>query len=99
MADNWGSIQFSSANGTNIQPLKGPPELKKAFIAGRSTRPYSKLSDISPLKEMKLTRLDCSFTEVANLAPLEKMPLTELHLKETKAINLGALKGKQLRVF
>ena len=36
------------------------------------------MSDLSPLKDMKLTYLDCYVTQVADLSPLKDMKLTKL---------------------
>ena len=36
------------------------------------------LADLSPLKDMKLTILNCGYTRVSDLSPLKEMPLTDL---------------------
>ena len=38
----------------------------------------TKVADLSPLKGMALTHLDCDGTKVADLSPLKGMPLTVL---------------------
>ena len=38
----------------------------------------TKVSDLSPLKDMKLTFLNCAGTQVSDLSPLKAMPLKTL---------------------
>ena len=44
----------------------------------------SPVSDLSPLKGMKLTFLHCGGTKVSDLSPLNGMPLTTLNCARTK---------------
>ncbi len=55
---------------------------------------------MSPLKGMKLKRLNFGYTAVSDISPLEGMPLTDLTFDNTAVIDLTPLKGmalKQLR--
>ena len=54
------------------------------------------MSDLSVLKDMPLTQLDCSFTKVADLAPLKDMRLTTLFCRGAKVADLSPLLGMPL---
>jgi Leucine-rich repeat (LRR) protein len=54
------------------------------------------ISDLSPLKELPLTRLNCSGTTVTDLSPLDGMKLTELLFADTQVSDLSPLKGMPL---
>jgi HEAT repeat protein len=52
--------------------------------------------DLSPLKGMKLTGLDCGGTRVSDLSPLKGMPLTGLDCRCRQVSDLSPLKGMKL---
>jgi hypothetical protein len=54
------------------------------------------LADLSPLKGMKLTSLNCMWTQVSDLSPLEGMPLTTLTCSVTSVSDLSSLRGMPL---
>ncbi len=67
------------------------------YLDLRGTYPNKgKLADLSPLKGMRLSRLDCSSTQIANLAPLTDVPLTTLHVNHNPVADLTPLKGMPL---
>ncbi len=57
----------------------------------------SKVADLSPIKDLKLTRLNCVATGVTDLSPLEGMPLEDIRLTPkniTQGLNiLREMKG------
>ena len=55
------------------------------------------MSDLSPLKDMKLTHLNCGDTQVSDLSPLKDMKLTDLICHDTKVTDLSPLKGMPLK--
>jgi Leucine-rich repeat (LRR) protein len=55
-----------------------------------------KVSDLSPLKGMKLDTLGLSGTPVSNLSPLEGMPLSRLCLDYARVSDLSPLQGMPL---
>jgi len=57
------------------------------------------LSDLSPLKGMKLTHLSCKKTMVSDLSPLTGMPLTILDCSYTQVLDLSPLKGTPLTIL
>ncbi len=71
------------------------------FLAGMSTLRRlslwkSGVSDLSPLKGLRIEQLDLSETKVRDLSPLRGMPLTSLDLSETKVDDLSPLRGMPL---
>jgi hypothetical protein len=54
------------------------------------------VSDLSPLRDMKLDRLYCQNTPIASLTPLVNMPLTFLWCGATQVSDLSPLKGMKL---
>ena len=53
------------------------------------------MSDLSPLKDMKLTYLDCSDTQVSDLSPLKDMKLTDLYCGGTQGVRPVAAEGHE----
>jgi Leucine-rich repeat (LRR) protein len=58
-----------------------------------------KLSDLSTLKPLKLTVLDCIRNPVSDLSPLKEMSLTELRCGVTDVSTLSPLKGMPLMLL
>jgi hypothetical protein len=74
---------------TDLAPLAGMP-LTKLEIVGNL-----ELSDLSPLREMKLTALDAGYTAVTDWTPLQGMPLVFLNTG-TPISDLSFLQGLPL---
>ena len=82
-------------NVTDVAPVRALTGL--VYLDLRGTYPNKgKLADLSPLKGMRLSRLDCSSTQIANLGPLTNVPLTTLHVNHNPVADLTALKGMPL---
>jgi len=75
---------------TDLAPLKGLP-LKELIV---SINPG--LRDLSPLRGMKLERLQCMTTDVSDLRPLAGMPLVLLYVDDTPLASLAELQGLPL---
>jgi len=58
---------------------------------------YTKVSDLSPLKGMPLTHLNCGSNPIADLSPLEGIQLTNLNFGSTKVSDLSPLRGMPLK--
>ncbi len=86
-------VVFPSDAVTNIAPLAALTELGQVVVAG-SKPGTGKLRDLRPLKDLKLTLLDISNTEVEDLSPLQGMAssLTYLYLRNTQLKDLSDLK-------
>ena len=59
-------LRVLTDNVTDISPVRALSELKVLLCSGSSPG-KGKLSDLSPLKQMKLTSLSCSNTQVSDL--------------------------------
>ena len=58
--------------------------------------PHSRVSDLSPLKDMKLKYLNCLNSQVSDLSPLKDMKLTYLNCNDSPVKDLSPLKGMPL---
>ena len=89
------ALSFLSDNVADISPVRALQRLRSLNCNG--TYPdKGKLSDLSPLKGMPLTHLQCKYTRVSDLSPLKGMPLTELFCEHTQVSDLSPLKGMPL---
>jgi formylglycine-generating enzyme required for sulfatase activity/serine/threonine protein kinase/Leucine-rich repeat (LRR) protein len=86
---------FFTDNVTDISPVRALVGLRILSCDG-STPGKGRLSDLSPLQEIKLTHLSCSHSRVADLSPLKGMPLTDLHFPVTQVTDLSPLTGMPL---
>jgi Leucine-rich repeat (LRR) protein len=87
---------FLTDNVLDISPVRALDGLKALTCNGTGT---SKLSDLSPLKGMNMTRLICNYTPVADLSPLEGMKLTYFGCGGTQVSDLSPLEGMKLTFF
>ena len=88
-------LAFLTDNAPNISPVGALPELKRLSCRGSSFG-KGRLSDLSPLKGMKLTSFDCSGSQVCDLSPLKGTNLTTLDCSYTPVSDLSPLKGMPL---
>jgi Leucine-rich repeat (LRR) protein len=84
-------LGFSTAAVTDISPLRALTSLRRLTLGQSSTR--GKLADLTPLKGLPLTHLDCNSTQVEDLAPLAGMPLKSLNCAGTRVRDLAPLRG------
>jgi Leucine-rich repeat (LRR) protein len=103
-------LNCDSIRASDLTPLKGMPlEVlvlgRKAedlnILAGMNTLEHlcferTTISDISPLKGLKLTTINMSGSPVSDLSPLTGMKLTFLHCGGTKVFDLSPLNGMPL---
>ena len=80
---------------TDLAPVRALVGLRTLKCWG-SKEGNRRLADLSPLKDMKLTSLECQSTAVSDLSPLTGMPLSELHCDHTKVSDLSPLKDMKL---
>ncbi|MEI8018275.1 MAG: family 16 glycoside hydrolase [Schlesneria sp.] len=90
------SIGFLSNNVKDISPVRALTGLTDLNCSGSGIG-KGKVSDLSPLNDMKLVSLRCDFTQVSNLLPLQEMPLTVLSFVGSNVSHLMPLKGMPLR--
>jgi serine/threonine protein kinase/Leucine-rich repeat (LRR) protein len=70
-------IRFAVDDVTDLSPVRALVGLKFLQCAGSGSG-KGKLSDLSPLSEMRLETLNCSYALISDLLPLRGMPLTAL---------------------
>jgi len=88
-------LAFVTDNVTDLSPIRALTGLK-TLKCNDSPGRKGKLSDLSPLKGLSLTTLNCDDTQVSDLSPLEGMPLDWLECIRTNVATLSALKGMPL---
>src|SRR5205085_1417974 len=81
-------VMFLTYHVTDLTPLQALPWLRKLECRGTDNR-RGRLADLSPLKGMKLTELDCSNTYVSDLSPLVDMKLALLDIGNTDVSDLS----------
>jgi len=86
---------LATDNVTDISPVRALAGLKNLKCAG-SGPGKGILSDLSPLKGMPLTFLDCGWTKVSDLSPLQGMHLTVFQCGSTSVSDLSPLKNMPL---
>jgi len=57
----------------------------------------TQVSDLKPLKDLKLTSLNCDSSRVTDLSPLTNLPLTTLMIHNTNVSDLSPVRGMRLR--
>jgi serine/threonine-protein kinase len=87
---------FSSADVTDLSPLRALRGLRKLECPGVSFKEPSRLADLQPLRGLPLTHLAVHCSEVADLSPLEGMPLKELECWKSSVKDLSPLRGAPL---
>jgi formylglycine-generating enzyme required for sulfatase activity/Leucine-rich repeat (LRR) protein len=89
-------LTVSTVAVADLSPLRALPDLRKLACYGAGGDRKGLLADLTPLKGLKLTHLNCDATQVADLSPLKGMPLLDLHLGGTQVADLSALQGMPL---
>ncbi|HVS35715.1 MAG TPA: protein kinase, partial [Gemmataceae bacterium] len=89
-------LNFLTDEVSDISPLRALPTLK-ALICRGSGIGKGQVSNLSPLKGMKLEQLDFAYNQTSDLSPLEGMPLESLSLLSTPVAELEPLQ-KNLRL-
>jgi hypothetical protein len=93
-------LAFISDNVADISPVRALAGLKALNCRGdNAPDSKSKVSNLAPLRGMKLTRLVLDRTGVADLSDLRGMPLKELMVNRTWVADLSPLQGMPLKVL
>ena len=87
-------LRFLAVKVTDLSPVRGLKGLTSLTCNASSRKGI--LADLTPLKDMKLTYLNCSNTQVSDLTPLKDMKLSQLHCGATQVSDLTALKDLKL---
>jgi serine/threonine protein kinase/Leucine-rich repeat (LRR) protein len=80
-----------------VRALKGLRHLDCDATIQAGKQNVGKLPDLSPLKGMQLTYLNCTGNPISDLTPLKGMPLQHLECANPKLVDLSPLKGMPLR--
>ena len=89
---------FLPADGlTDLSPIAALTGLTELRVNGTNRNPRQTfLQDLSPLRGLKLRRIECSHTYVDDLNPLRGMPLIAVLVEGTAVEDLSPLRGKLL---
>jgi hypothetical protein len=92
-------LAFHSDAVEDLSPVRALAGLKSLGCPGGFLPPgsKSKVSDLAPLRGMKLTRLNLDRTRVDDLSDLRGMPLKELTFSITRVADLSPLRGMPLK--
>ena len=85
------SITFTTDAATNISPVRALPALTRLLCTG-SAPGKGKLTDLSPLRGMKLEHLDVSNNPVRDVTPLRDLPLQTIWFDDRPDLDLTPLR-------
>jgi hypothetical protein len=88
-------LRFLSDRVTDISPVRALKGLESLDCSGSAPR-KGRLSDLTPLRGLRLVRLNCTESQVSDLEPLRGMPLEYLHCQRTGVDSLSPLEGMKL---
>ena len=89
-------FSIATDNVSDISPLAALTGLKRLTCGGSAWNKQGKVTDLSPLKLMKLEVLNCPHTPISDLSPLAGMPLVYLNCNSTAVADLTPLAGMPL---
>jgi tRNA A-37 threonylcarbamoyl transferase component Bud32 len=89
-------LEFKTDEVADISPVRALTGLVSLDCPGTYPK-KGKLSDLTPLRGLHLTRLGCEENPVADLSPLRGMPLTNLTAGDTRVSDLSPLRGMRLK--
>ena len=92
------SLAFITDNVADISPVRALTGLTQLHCSGTAPG-KGKLADLGQLKGMKLTYLECHYTDVSDLSPLKGMPLGYLVCSSTQVSDLSPLRDMKLRTL
>jgi serine/threonine protein kinase len=88
-------LRFLSDRVTDISPVRALKGLESLDCGGSAPR-KGRLSDLTPLRGLRLVHLNCTESQVSDLEPLRGMPLELLHCQGTGVDSLSPLEGMKL---
>jgi hypothetical protein len=94
-------VSLLTDNVKDISPIRVFTQLQMFECSGSFVprNGMGKITDLSPLKGMQLTRLVFHNTQMVDLSPLENMPLSELICSYTQVSDLAPLKSTRLKLL
>jgi hypothetical protein len=91
-------LRFITDQVEDISPVRALTGLESLDCHGTFPK-NGKLSDLTPLRGLRLSHLNCADNPVADLSPLRGMPLTGLIAGETRVSDLSPLQGMPLKML
>jgi hypothetical protein len=88
-------LRLLSDRVTDISPVRALKGLESLGCGGSAPR-KGRLSDLTPLRGLRLQYLACAESQVSDLEPLRGMPLEYLHCPGTGVDSLSSLEGMKL---
>jgi Leucine-rich repeat (LRR) protein len=88
-------LAFLSDRVTDISPVRALKGLESLSCGGSAPR-KGRLSDLTPLRGLRLRHMACVESQVSDLEPLRGMPLEYLHCRGTGVDSLSPLEGMKL---
>jgi serine/threonine protein kinase len=88
-------LGFLTDRVTDISPVRALKGLESLDCGGSAPR-KGRLSDLTPLRGLRLRWLGCAESQVSDLEPLRGMPLEYLHVHNTGVGSLSPLEGMKL---
>jgi hypothetical protein len=88
-------LAFLTDQVTDISPVRALQGLESLYCGGSADR-KGRLSDLTPLRGLRLQHLNCERSQVSDLEPLRGMPLEQLHCGWTGVNSLSPLTGMKL---
>src|SRR5262249_51566290 len=88
-------LRFLSDRVTDISPVRALQGLDSLDCGGSAPR-KGRLSDLTPLRGLRLVYLNCTESQVSALEPLRGMPLECLRCQGTGVDSLSPLEGMKL---
>jgi Leucine-rich repeat (LRR) protein len=87
------NLWFTQVDSSSLAALKGMMTLRTLNVGG------TKVTDLSPIQELKLKTLYITMTEISDILPLDGMPLTNLWMERTRVEDLSPIKGMRLQLI
>ncbi|MCX6897244.1 MAG: SUMF1/EgtB/PvdO family nonheme iron enzyme [Verrucomicrobia bacterium] len=89
-----------AAQVTDISPVAALKDLRQFTCGSRTAETSSSpLSDLTPLRGLRLNYLSIDRTQVSDLSPLRGMPLEKFSCALTKVSDLTPLEGMRLKIL
>jgi Leucine-rich repeat (LRR) protein len=91
-------LRFKTDEVGDISPLRALPGLLTLECRGTFLK-NGKVTDLTPLRGLRLIELSCEENPIADLSPLRGMPLTRLVAGDTRVSDLTPLRGMRLKLL
>jgi len=88
-------VSFSTQFVTDISPVRALGSLTTLGVGGNYGT-VGMIADLSPISTLKLTALDCGYTNVSDLVPIRNMKLKYLTCWHNKVTDVSPLAGMPL---